>query len=121
VQPSLLGHRGVAQVAEPPFATGTHIVGGNAAAPGALPAAGAPHLSRYRRVAKPWTEEPDAGNLHVGSAGASGEQSPEGDPTDSHSLEKIFVPPPAAILAANRPKSSTTSPIIGAIAPDHAR
>jgi hypothetical protein len=62
----------VAQVVEPPLAAGMDIVGCNETAPGALPAAGAPHPSCKRRVAKPWTEEPDAGNLHVRLHGSLG-------------------------------------------------
>ena len=75
-QSSRLGHRGVAEVVKPPLAAGTHIVGCDDAAAGALSAAGASYPCRYRRVAKPWTEEPDAGNLHVRIRGSLGGASP---------------------------------------------
>ena len=46
----------------------------------ALPASAATHLFP-RCVAKPWTEEPDAGNLHVRIHGSLEGAIPRGDPT----------------------------------------
>jgi len=66
------GHRRVAEMVEPPLATGLDIVGGNAPAACALSAATAAHPSLHRHVAKPWAEEPDAGDPPVRFGGSGG-------------------------------------------------
>ena len=79
-QLSAPGHRCVAQVVEPPLATGLDIVGGNAPAACALSAATAAHPFLSRHVAKPWAEEPDAGDPHVRIRGSLGGAIPRGPP-----------------------------------------
>ncbi len=66
------GHRRVAKVVEPPLATGLDIVGGNAPAACALSTVTAAHQFLSRHVAKPWAEEPDAGDPHVRIRGSLG-------------------------------------------------
>ena len=57
--------RCVAKVVEPPLATGMDIAGEDETAAGAVSAATAAYSHLPRHVAKPWPEEPDAGNPHV--------------------------------------------------------
>src|SRR5215469_5955721 len=66
-------HRRVAEVVKPPLTTGMDVAGKDGAAAKAVSAAAAApsHLSPH--VAKPWSEEPDAGNLHVRIRGSLGE------------------------------------------------
>jgi len=72
----------VAKVVEPPLTTGMDIAGEDDSAAGAVPAATTAPSHLPGHVAKPWTEEPDAGNPHVRIRGscalkAHGIQSPE--------------------------------------------
>ena len=80
-QPPFSGYRPVAEVVEPPLTKGTDLVGENAPVAGTLSAATAAHPSLHRHVAKPWAEEPDAGNPHVRIRGSLGGVIPRGDPT----------------------------------------
>jgi hypothetical protein len=80
-QPAIPGYRCMADVVEPPLATGWAIVGGNVSAAGALSTATAAHPCPHRHLAKPWTEEPDAGNSHVRLRGSLGGAILRGDPT----------------------------------------
>jgi hypothetical protein len=73
--------RRVAQVVEPPLATGTDSVGEDEPVAGALSAPAAAHPFFHRHVAKPWTEEPDAVVPHVRIRGSLGGAIPRGDPT----------------------------------------
>jgi hypothetical protein len=82
-------HQCVAKVVDPPLTTRAGLVGEDEPAAGALSAAAAAHPFFHRRVAKPWTEEPDAGNLHVRIRGSLGGVIPRGDPTSaSRRLER---------------------------------
>jgi len=49
------------------------------------------HPSRRRHVAKPWTEEPDAGNPHVRIFGSLGGAIPWGDPTARVGVPRLFL------------------------------
>ena len=87
------GHRRVAEVVGPPLATGLDIVGGNAPAACALSATTAAHSSLHRHVAKPWAEEPDAGDPHVRIRGSLGGAIPWGDPTNLGNLWRRLALP----------------------------
>ena len=78
---------------EPPLATGLDIVGGNAPAACALSAATAAHPFLSRHVAKPWAEEPDAGDPHVRIRGSLGGAIPWGDPINLGNLWRRLVLP----------------------------
>jgi hypothetical protein len=68
---------------------------GNAPAAGALSAATAAYPSLHRRVAKPWAEEPDAGDPHVRIRGSLGGAIPWGDPTNLGNLWRRLALPAA--------------------------
>jgi group II intron reverse transcriptase/maturase len=83
-------HCRVAQVAEPSFATGSALVGGNASVACMLSLAATAHSPLPCHVAKPWAEEPDAGNLHVRICGSLGAQSPRRpDPASHHRTRNL--------------------------------
>jgi hypothetical protein len=99
----------VAKVAEPPLATGMDIAREDETAAGAVSAAAAAHPHFPGHVAKPWTEEPDAGIRTYGSVGASG-SNPRGDPTGLSQAEaaQLFN---VSVREANLRKGEQPQPV----------